>query len=389
MNVSFVTKIVLLLSKGKITQFDMSSKEQSLFLESLGVPKDDWDRSYKQYQCQCLFRPQWQLFFLNFFSLIVFPFAICYLLFKKKASSNDCEFVEAVGVFSEVPEVIPQALKDKYRIKDDCTFDDFSLNPKDLVYVLHILPRFFLHPFFLLKSVLNIAKYSFLIEKYQPKYIIVHAEFAFSSSLLTHYCHSRGIRHIDVMHGEKLYYIRDSFFHYDECYVWNTYYTDLFVSMKAEPSQFIVAVPDSLVINVDHYYNSSLYADYKYYLVKCTNEELESIVRSMEFVNRIGKTVKFRPHPRWTNISLLKKLVPDENIEYPEKVSIMESIANLSNAVGSYTTVLNQAVNSGKSVVLDDVTYKNQYDKLNDLKYILANSNYPKLSELQNASPKI
>lgn len=61
--------------------------------------------------------------------------------------------------------------------------------------------------------------------------------------MLTDYFHTRGVKNINVQHGEKLMFIRDSFFHFDECYVWGDYYVKMFVRMKAEPNQFIVSVP--------------------------------------------------------------------------------------------------------------------------------------------------
>lgn len=66
-----------------------------------------------------------------------------------------------------------------------------------------------------------------MITKYQSKAIVVHNEYSFTSSILTAYCETRNVLHINVMHGEKMYYIRDSYFRYDRCYVWDAYYRDL------------------------------------------------------------------------------------------------------------------------------------------------------------------
>lgn len=371
-----------MLSTKNKSVFETSKDEQSSFLESLGEAKDDFDRSYKQYLCQSFFSPRWKTTFLDVIAAIIIFFVFFYLLFIRFRRTKK-EPVEAAAIFRDVPEVIPEELYERFSIKKDCMFDGYSLNFSDLSFIQLFFFRYLTHPYFVLKSIFNIAKYSYLIDRYQPKCIIVHAEFAFSSSLLTQYCHFKNVKHINVMHGEKLYFIRDSFFHYDECFVWDKYYIDLFISLKAESNQFRIAVPKSLIIDTEHYIDNSLYADYKYYLVNCSGEELRGIIKSLSFVRKNGNTVKLRPHPRWTDISLLESLLPKEEIEYPENVSIMQSVANLSYAVGSYTTVLNQAVHSGKDIVLDDVTYKDQYDKLRDLKYILANRDYLRLSELQ------
>ena len=103
----------------------------------------------------------------------------------------------------------------------------------------------------------------------------------------------------------------------------------------------------------------------------------------MAFAKREGKTVRYRIHPRYTDLSVLRKYVSDEEIEYPKKVSILESISNMEYAVGSYTTVLLQAYLSGKKVLLDDVTYKKRFEQLKEYRYILAKDDIEKLSEKQ------
>ena len=185
------------------------------------------------------------------------------------------------------------------------------------------------------------------------------------------------------MHGEKLFFIGDAFFHYDECYVWDEHYIKLFRELKAEPTQFIVALPESLHINITKHINKDAYADYKYYLAVASESEIKGVVESMLFAKRNGKKVKFRPHPRYTDMNLLRKYVDEEEIEDYKKVGILESISNLEYAVGSYTTVLSQAYFSGKKVILDDVTFKSEYDKLKGMKYILSTKNCPILSNMQ------
>lgn len=198
-----------------------------------------------------------------------------------------------------------------------------------------------------------------------------------------HYCHKHGALLINVMHGEKLRYIRDSFFHFDACYVWDQHYVNLFLDQKAEPQQFIVAVPPGMKIDCKQHIRKELYADYKYYLASFTEEEIISIIKSMEFAKSAGKSVVYGIHPRFSDLTMLKKYVPEECIEYPSKVNIVDSISNTANAVGSYTTVLLQAYLSGVNVVLDDVTYESRYHQLKSYGYILAKYDIEKLSTRQ------
>ena len=157
----------------------------------------------------------------------------------------------------------------------------------------------------------------------------------------------------------------------------------LFTDLRAEPSQFKVSLPPSMKIDLSAHKNESVWADYKYYLANFLESQIKGIVESLSFVKKTGKTVKYRIHPRHQNLELLLKYVQSDDIEYPNEVSIVDSIANCNYVVGSYSTVLNQAFCSGRSVLLDDVTFKDQYERLADLRYWLIGENCPRLSEMQ------
>mgnify|MGYP003596582569 CR=1 FL=1 len=102
----------------------------------------------------------------------------------------------------------------------------------------------------------------------------------------------------------------------------------------------------------------------------------------MMCLQKDGKIVKFRPHPHYSDISLLKKYVKEDNIEMPS-VPIAVSVASTKYAVGVDSTVLVQAYFNHIEVILDDVTYKNRSDMLGELDYILANKVNNRLSALQ------
>lgn len=222
-----------------------------------------------------------------------------------------------------------------------------------------------------------------MIHIYSPNVLIVHNEYSYTSSLLTDYCHKYGVKHIDVMYGEKLAIIRDAYFHYDETYVWNQFYADLFISQKAEPTQFKVALPESMMIDVIKHKNEKVYADYKYYLAITDETKLQLIAQNMAFVSKEGKSVKYRLHPRYTDTSLAERILGKQNIEYPREVGILESISNCGCAVSEYSTVLNQAYNSGIPVLIDDVADPIMFEKLKSFKYSLIIKGLPCLSSKQ------
>lgn len=375
-------KILRFFQKGDKGIFDISVEDQKLFLNKLGEPIDDIDRGFKQYLCQNLFVPKWKVWLLNFFSLFFLPFVFAFFLIKGffiKKKENIAAMIERKGM----EEVVPCVVNEKYRPDNSKWYNGASMRFSDLAFVMKLLQRAKYHLYFVLKTSMNLAAYSDMIYCHKPQVLIQYGEFSFSSSILTAYCHRFNIKHIDIMHGEKFFFIRDAYFHYDECYVWGDYYVDLFKSLKADPTQFRIALPPSLNIKTELHQNSSLYADYKYYLGVCTEEELRSIVESMKPLKKNGKTIKFRPHPRYSDLTILRKYVSENEIEDTQTVGIVDSISNLTFAVGSYSTVLLQAWYSGKKVILDDVTFKFNYDRLFERGYILSQKCCDTLSKFQ------
>ena len=362
-------------------QFDISFEKQAAYMLSLGFPKDDIDRSYKQFLCQQFFSPWWVRSIWFFISCFAIPVVMVILLWKGRKT----KFMSRVDTIAEdkgMNEIIPTELSSKYAISHKEWNSGVSLSVEDLRYIGSRYFRVY-QPYFVFKAIMQIAAYSTRITKYQPERIITHAEFSFCSSLLTDYCHHRRVKLINVQHGEKLLYIRDAFFHFDECYVWDEHYVKMLTRLMAEPTQFKVAVPSSLKIDTTAYQNRSCYADYKYYLAADNENEIKSIVESMSFAKREGKSVKYRIHPRYTDLNVLKKYVPESEIELPWEVNILDSISNLEYAVGSYTTVLVQAYLSGKKILLNDVTFKRRFGQLKDYGYILTKDDLERLSQKQ------
>lgn len=375
-------KILRFLEHGNRTVFGFPKEEQISYLNRLGEAGDDIDRGYKQYLCQNqLVRPRWKIVLFNVIGAMGLPFMLLFFL-AKRLFTNRGQHIDCLIEKKGMPEVVPSEVREKYHPSEDYKVSS-SLCLTDIVFCWRLICRAPLHPYFVFKAMMNVARYSQLIFRYTPKTMIQFGEFSFSSSLLTDYCHRHGVKHVDVMHGEKLFNIRDAYFRYDECYVWNEHYVKLFVSMKADPAQFVVAVPPSLRIDGDKYQNPAAYADYKYYLALYDEETIKQIVASMAFAEKEGKTVKYRPHPRYSDVELLTKHVKKEDIEWPQHVSIQESVANMECAVGSFTTVMVQAYLSGKRVMMDDVAKKKEYEQLQSLNYILSGDGFDRLSKYQ------
>ena len=374
-----LSNIVFALAKGDKTLWDIPAEEQKIFLDSLTPPKDDIQRSFYQYKCQCIFVPKWKRLSRGILAAIAIPFIIIIALIDRLFVKREVP-QKIIGQFFEYQELIPDELSQMFLIKNSDWGKKMALSIKDVLFIIKHLCKYIYKPYFCFKCIWNLAKYRYYIHKYSPEIIADHAEFSCTSSFLTHYCNWQGIKHYNVMHGEKLFYIRDSFFRYDKCYVWDEFYKKLFIELKAEDSQFVIEYPKSIVNLKNKTKKPSLYVDYRYYLQVPTIEQMKGILKSMEFARKQGKTVKYRLHPNHMDIEAVS-IIPEDEIENPREIDILDSMVNSGCIIGSYTTTLTHAYFAGLNVVLDDVTYNAIYKKLNRYRYILASKNIRKLSD--------
>lgn len=360
--------------------FEVSSKKQIDYLNRLKFPENDIDRSYNQFKGRHFFYHKFKEAVAEIISIFALPLYVlyCYMVYAFKPQPKHS--IQAVGDFVNFEDVIPNSLRQEFVIDNSVWNKGRMLSGSDIILLCKILYR---HPVpcFVFKVAIKLSYYKYTIYSYRPKAIIVHNEASYAGSILTKYCNDLGIEHINVQHGEKLFYIGNSFFRYNRCYVWGEHYKQMFINLQAEPNQFRIEIPESFCIDVKNHFKKDFYSDYKYYLQTYDENQLRSIIKSLEFILKKNETYKFRPHPRFSNIKLLENLVDKSLIEYPTDVPILESIASTKHAVGSFTTVLNQAYYANVDVIFDDVTYKDIFSKLDDLNYIFAKKETNKLSK--------
>ena len=187
------------------------------------------------------------------------------------------------------------------------------------------------------------------------------------------------------MHGEKLYYIRDSFFCFDRCYVWDECYRRLFCDLRAEPMQFKVELPPSMLPWKKP--STPPEVDLTYYL----QEEVvpgvyPRIAQALKTLQARGMVIAVRPHPIYTPPEAMRNfqvfLLEDRSI------SIEQSILRTKCAASLYSTVLLQALINGVPVVIDDLTAPERFAQLRSLRYIMLDKPHGLLSALlQEESP--
>ena len=373
----YLRKFLTELEVSKDSIFTCPVSKQREYLEHFTPPQDLLERSYFQYKCQMFFYPLWFSVFLN---LISFP--ILFFYFFKGNDDILYENVDAVFFSDGKKEsIIPVSLRNGYKVWKVIVKKGERLNISDKKYLLKVFRRYKFSWYFLLKSLIKIRFYRYVIDSNSPRAIVVCNEYSFTSSLLTDFCSYNGIRHVNVMHGESLYYIRDSFFSYKECYVWNKEYRTLFINLRADKKQFRIEIPPLLSFN-NKQSNIVKQFDFTYYLGSERGKTLSRIVSVLLSLSKFNYRVAIRLHPRYTSLTDLNLISKNIEIELPEKLTIEESLMRTNNAISLYSTVLNQAFYNNVGVVIDDLTQTERYKKLKGLGYVMLNLEHKLLSEI-------
>lgn len=378
MSITLLKKIAVKLEKKQSSIFTYPVKKQADYIGHFGAPKDEIERSYFQYCCQMKLYGTFLYALLNIASL---PLAIVLLCKYKGRTVKPDRVAECVFFQNGLPaNVVPNSLRQRYSDIVSVTGQDNCLMKSDVAFLKEIFKRYPFSWMLWLKTILKVSQYSAAIMKYSPDAMISCDEFSFTSSIVTKYCRTKDIKRINVMHGEKLYYMRDSFVCYDEYYVWNQYYADLLMELGAEKTQFRIELPDSMIIHMED--GAQKMYDYTYYLAAENEIVLKRIAKCLNKLKGKGFRVAVRPHPRYSDMDKIKEIFNDMDIENVKDVSIEGSLCRTKGAISLYSTVLNQAMVTGIDVVIDDVTNPENYSKLKELHYVMLSAEHALLSAL-------
>lgn len=358
--------------------FEMGSEKMRLYMGGFDEPKDDIDRSFFQYRCQMQQCSILACLLLNCAS----AFFLLFYLIRLKKSDPNTNGKPGVAVFYSNglnPNILPKSL---WRDYDDIEVIEEE-NPKtiDKIGIDVIKQIIKKHPFsyyFIVKNLIKLSIYSSLIENFKCKTIVCSCEYSFTSSILTYYCNSKNVKHINIMHGEKLFSIRDSFFHFNVFYIWDEYYCQLFEDLRAASDSYIVEIPEIFYFKI----KSECKIDYKYYLQAESIKELKHIYSSMMCLKNNGYSVKVRLHPMYSDRKAVKHIFQNIEIEDHSEISIEDSIAETRTVISLYSTVLFQAYLNGVNIIVDDITNVDKYNELSNLGYIIVKLNHERLSSL-------
>lgn len=363
------------------TIFSVPAERQRQFLQQIPQPQDDWARSYAQYRCQCFLMKRGVPLLLNCAAMVILPVYTRKLRRQTPPAPSE-KTGSALLFFGGSERIVPDSLRREFEIVPDRDFQQhLLLTSEDLQYLSRLRKRYPLSFYFRFKCMAKMAMYRSAVTRCSPKAVICSEEYSFTSSLLTDYCRMLGVEHINIMHGEKLYYIRDSFFHFDRCYVWDDHYAELFRDMRAAPEQFRVEVPSSLRLEKGE--SPSERVDYTYYLGNESEEQVRKILASMLVLQGKGFKAAIRPHPLYnTHAGFLFEENHGLMVEKASEISIDASLLRTGHAVSLYSTVLLQAATNGIPIVIDDVTEPHHYAQLSELRLMTLSREHTLLSEL-------
>ena len=368
--------IISKISKKSTNDFFIPYKKQKDILEEIyknNFQDTYFSRSYCQYLCQKKIYKQ-NYYFLNFLSFFIIQFIVIFFKFFRK---NIIKEKKINIIYFGIEKTIPKKFF-KYKMKK--LENLFFLTAKDIKYFKNdILKKSKKQYYFALKILLKIATYRYNIEKYSPRIFLVTSEYSWTSSILTEFCEKNKIFHINYMHGDKKYFIRDSFFKFHRCYIWDEHYKEIFLKLKAFKEQFKVIEYSSFIPEIkikEKVYNT-------YYLqADETVEEVNKIIKILKKLEiKTGYIGKIRCHPIYT-IQKIKSIIPIEMFDLEK--NIYYSIERSNYIISKTSTVLYEAYIMGSNgIIIDDVTQdKKNYDYLKELKWISIFKPHQRLSEL-------
>jgi len=335
-------------------------------------------RSFSQYKCHIYKLSFINLFIINLFSIMALLLFILivgfYSIFLKNKKQKFFKNKNAILANKLKEELIPYSISNKYRIIKSSSYGFIIDN--DVLGLLKLSIRFFwFEPYFILKSIVKVSFYSYLYNKYIPDSIIVcHAEASFTSSIITAYLEKKDVLHINIMHGEKLFNIRDSFFRFSEFWVWNMHYVDLFKKLYAHKNQFKIEMPP-LHEKMRKVIKSSKKKILTYYW-SADNEkkELLYIFNGLNKLRKKGFKIIIRYHPSYKEhfFRYINSYCGNFIVENPESKNIYDSLLETNYALATYSTVLLEASMMGRIPVIND--YGDNIIMLEKLDYILVKS---------------
>lgn len=197
-----------------------------------------------------------------------------------------------------------------------------------------------------------LAQTSGALRRFNARYALVYREFDFTSSVLTWYLRRHGLQTYNVMHGDKYYTARDSFFSCDRYYVWHPWYGKLACELRAQIGRAVSFTPERFAKRGGM---PSVLCETLFVLPArpVDAREANGWLLAIEASKGVGGTM-VRPHPRSsTNTKLLATIgqMPGIIWSRASEQDVTTAIRAVRRVIGYPSTVLIEAQAQGAEVV--------------------------------------
>lgn len=359
--------------------WDSTWKEEAIVLEELKRKRDKKGNSFIydsifQFKAQVHGVSVLKIFILNVISI----FSITYLLFKAIFKSNSKSDSTYDGGFYFSLDTVPLELKNNHSIIN-LDFNHFHLSKEDAYYLGKILLKVNFNLILFSTVLFRILLTSYAKKQYNVKFILCDMEYSAASGILRDYCHKNDIELYNIMHGEKVLTLRDSFCSFDRFYVWSTEYKSMFEQLHANTS-FIIYNPWK-AIKLSEQENIKDVSGKICYIFKgvMSNEEIDKLQEVFDLLAEKNYEIYAKDHPRQARVS---HNFHNINVIDP-KTPFLDILDDYEFFISQYSTILSQCYYCDKAFYIDDISDAEMVLKLKERGYVLSNSEFL-LSQLLN-----
>lgn len=341
-------------------------------------------RAHIQYRAQLTRHRPAQRLLLWLVSIFAFPALILLGLLqglRKKSPPKRPPSTKKVACYIERnPRILPQSLSSEFEFLN--ADDHYELHLEDVRFLLQLFISYPLSALFLSKVTAKLGNYRANYERLRPQAFVCASEFSFSCSVLTHWCQKRSIEHINIMHGEKLFDLTDSYCSFDRFYVWSEFHRDLVQSLSGK-AQFFIEQPEALLKMKERLKGKRQSGEKPSFTYICQGPDISRMDKIIEMLRILSRDyhVILRPHPIYKTKINAEELT-FATIEDPGKVSIEESFRRSDYICGIFTTALLESQILQIPTVVDDVTHPELYQRLKDLSLSVLSGPHILLSQL-------
>lgn len=369
------------------------------FIKRLGTPETDLERTRYQYMSIYQFTNKIILFVKNVMALplLVISFTGTFL-FGNMRQWNKAEHPKAkvVGVttgkshgsrikMKDIPDELIKEFGDVFIYaspKGKTLFISGYLDKTGIELWINLLKKYPLSFYMNFSALMHLAFVGRLLKEFNPEAILtLESENDFNTSLLSKYCEKKGAEYIGVMHGETYLNPHHAFVRFSRFYVWDEAYIEHYVITGSNRDFFRVYRTNRF--NMDIPKNSKKESFITYYLQGQNEAQMKRICETLQIFTKVGLKCKIRPHPRATDMGLVKRIFSSTDIEVESQdISIEKSYSTAEYIVSVYSTVLSEANENGLKAVIDDITDKTLFDQLHDIMYVNLDKISRRLSEM-------